>query len=113
MCGGLCQDEQVSPQRTGEPPPSPKNLKGADPRNGGRQPKNWLSGPLRGTFLTPAGSSRSWKSTTGLLDNLKSVGDDFLLFSVSVHLGLRSSLSLLDLIHDLCWRAGREDVHEV
>ena len=27
------------------------NLKGADPRNGGRQPKDWLSGTLRGTFF--------------------------------------------------------------
>ena len=34
----------------------PKDLKGADPRNGGRQPEDWFSGTLRGTFLTQAGS---------------------------------------------------------
>ena len=44
------------------------NLKGADPRNGGRQPKDWLSGTLRGTFLTLTGSSRSWRSSTDVLD---------------------------------------------
>ena len=62
---GVCQDEQSSPKKTGEPP---ENLKGADPRNGGRQSKDWLSGPLRGTFLTLTGSSRSWRSTTDVLD---------------------------------------------
>ena len=44
------------------------NLKGADPRNSGRQPKDWLSGTLRGTFLTLTGSSRSWRSSTDVLD---------------------------------------------
>ena len=53
--GGLCQDEQSPAQKTGEPP---ENLKGADPRNGGRRPQNrtganprtGFSGSLRGIF---------------------------------------------------------------
>ena len=66
MRGGLCQDEQGPPQKTGEPS---KNLEGAGPRNGGRRHQNRTganprtgSGALRSTFLTPAGSSRSWRS---------------------------------------------------
>ena len=46
----------------------PENLKGADPRNGGRQPEDWFSGTLRGTFLTQAGSSSCRRSTTDVLD---------------------------------------------
>ena len=41
------------------------NVKGADPRNGGRQPRDWLSGTLRGTFLTLTGSSRQLEVVDG------------------------------------------------
>ena len=64
--GSLCQDEQSPMQKTGEPPP--ENLKGADPKNSGRQPEDWFSGTLRITFLTQAGSSSCRRSTTDVLD---------------------------------------------
>ena len=71
--GGLCQDEQGPPLRTGEPTQEPEGrrpqeLWAPSQEPGGHQPKDWLSGTLSSTFLTPAGSSRSWRSTTDVLD---------------------------------------------
>ena len=75
----LCQDEQA-------PYPSdasrenrgtlPENLKGADPSNSGHRPQNRTGAnprtgfqvPYAVHFLTQTGSSRSWRSTTDVLD---------------------------------------------
>ena len=59
-------------QRERGPYPSMENptntVMGAVPKNGGSQPKDWLSGSLRATFLTQASSSRSWTSSSDVLE---------------------------------------------
>ena len=67
---GICQDEQSSQQKTGEPSPpsSPQETEGHKPKErwapspdpDGRQLKDWLSGTLHGTFLTQT----CWTSPT-------------------------------------------------
>ena len=63
----LSQDERGPYPGMGNPPLSPNGVLGTAPKNGGRQPEDWLSGSLRGIFLTQAGSSRSWRSFSDVL----------------------------------------------
>ena len=122
---GLCQDEQSPPQKTGEPPSPPQESEGRRPEERWAATQGLALGTLRGTFFDTGrllaqleidvGTSPTacWRSFLGGTFKPHVCGHDFLLYSVSVHLCLRFSLSFRDLIHDLWWCAGREDVHDV
>ena len=87
---GLFQDEQgpYTSSASREDRRTSQELEGRRPEDpDGRQPKNWRSCPLRGTFLTQAGSSHCWRSTTDVLDfayRMLEIAHEFYFFKLSL-----------------------------